>query len=131
MLDESTIVPLYRADFESALISYKERHDENVSMVNAISGDMIRAITVWPNVNVRMQDRGKDFVPASGDPWSWVRFSYSAWQTLANAEGERWFLVARAVVGNHMVYPDGTLPKYIGEFLRIRAHEAMGNSDWS
>ncbi len=126
MLDSSSVIPSRISEFEDILISYKERHDENVSMVNAISPEMARAIAVWPNVPVSMYEIDKEGGPGSSDPWEWVRFSYSSWQTLAGVRGDHWLGVARSVIGNHMVFPDGTLPQYIRAFLVSRAREIMG-----
>ncbi len=113
--------PYHQGRFTTALHEYKDRYDSAIVTLNAVTPDMVKAIAVWPNVAIRV-----NHAEESGNPWDWVRFSPTAWQCLSSVPVCIWVDVMAAVLNNHLVFPDGTLPGYVAEFLTGRAREMLG-----
>jgi len=109
--------------FEEANKRLKVMYENDYTKVNMLSDDLlIRAIVAWPHVLREV----KDGIRENMDPWDMVWYAPGAWMESAMIPRDMERVVMQAVIKNHLVYPDGTIPADVRSLLVKKGMKMAG-----
>ena len=112
--------------FQEALNKYKRNEKPESILLVAQDRHLLRLLAVWDETRIERRRRLSPF-PEGGDDetrwkWLWKNVSYSV-EELASLTDLATGVVEKKVgvlIGNRLVYPDGTMTRLAAQFLRIR-----------
>jgi hypothetical protein len=122
--------------FQETLDTYKQNEKPESVLLVAQDRHLLRLLAVWDETRVQRRRRLSPF-PENGDDemcwqWLWINACYSV-EELAGLTGFSTDAVEKkmgVLIGNRLVYPDGTMSQLAAQFLRIRVLSLfrVGNS---
>lgn len=112
------------ASFEDVLEEMKGLEFDK-SLLLVLDDDMVKMIAAWP-VARRIYIKRPLPDPDLPEIWGNVGFFMSNWTALANVSESNGWRVWKTIVTHGMIYPDGTLPKEVSEYLITRVDVFMG-----
>lgn len=111
--------------FGNCVKKLKEKHEDNIVSVNLLSdASIVRAVAAWPMVprEVRLDATEKE------NPWDMVWYAPGVWMEAALIPPDMERSVMLTVKQNHLVYPDGDMPRYVRAYLVRRGKRLVGIS---
>jgi len=112
--------------FKTAVKVYKKEHPGDLVSLNILSNDMVAmAVSAWPNVP-RSINRSLCYEMKT---WDMVWYPKDVWRVMAMVPSSDWDAVRMAVIGNHLVYPDGELPVQVRDALSNMGRQMAGGDE--
>ncbi|HNT35928.1 MAG TPA: hypothetical protein PKH07_13135, partial [bacterium] len=83
---------------------------------------LMRMVVSWPNLPRRHQPQGEGHGPSDDDTWRWlwdnVSYDIKQWGLMSGIPENFTSEFREVLVGNRLIYPDGTVNKFIERYLR-------------
>lgn len=100
--------------FEKAVAELKEEHPGDTVQINLLTDSAVmRAVSAWAHVGREVRFDAYEMT----DPWKMIWYAPGPWMEAARVPRSEERGVMLAIRQNHLVYPDGTLPKYVERYL--------------
>jgi hypothetical protein len=111
--------------YAEKLAHFKENERPEIVLLIADDPDLIKIIVAWTNTTVM---RAEKLSPLRGDSdsevwdWLWRNAAYSREELIANSALLEYGFERRMtpLVGNRVLYPDGTVNSFVQRYLRDR-----------
>lgn len=114
--------------FAEGLAKFKHKENPEVILLVADDADLIRIIVAWPNTAVRKSRRPTRLrSDCEHEIWEWLwkntKFSRAEllWKSGISEHGFGRKL--ETLIGNRVLYPDGTVNSFVHRYLRERVLE--------
>ena len=113
--------------FAEKLAYFKQNEKPEVVLLVADNPELTKIIIAWTNINV---ERINELIPLSNDSereiWKWLwqntKFSLAELKEKADISVADYVLEKKMkpLIGNRIIYPDGTINSYIQRYLKER-----------
>jgi hypothetical protein len=113
--------------FTEKLAYFKQNEKPEVVLLVADNPELIKIIIAWSNIDIKRVD---DLTQLNNDSekciWEWLwqntKFSLTELKEKADISVADYVLENRMkpLIGNHIVYPDGTINSYVQRYLKER-----------
>jgi hypothetical protein len=111
--------------YAEKLAYFKENEKPEVALLIGDDADLIKLIIAWANTTVTRAD---EFFPLQGNSdsevwqWLWRHTRYSREDFLAKSALFEYTFDKKIIplIGNRIVYPDGTIHSFVQRYLRDR-----------
>ncbi|MDP2857835.1 MAG: hypothetical protein Q8P50_07655 [Bacillota bacterium] len=113
--------------YQQKLVWFKQNERPEIVLLIADDAERVKIVIAWTNLNVRRADKLTALKSESeNDVWEWLwqncRYSRSelmekAGMSLSESMLER---KMKPLIGNRVVYPDGTVNSFVQRYLRDR-----------
>lgn len=113
--------------YQQKLVWFKQNERPEIVLIIANDAGRVKIVIAWTNLNVRRADKLTALKSESeNDVWEWLwqncRYSRSelmekAGMSLSESMLER---KMKPLIGNRVVYPDGTVNSFVQRYLRDR-----------
>jgi hypothetical protein len=115
------------AMFAEKLAYFKQNEKPEVVLLVADNPEFIKIIVVWPILDVKWEENDSRLPEDSEkEVWDWLwkntRFSLAELKEKADIPLADWVLEKkmRPLIGNRVIYPDGTINSYVQRYLKER-----------
>lgn len=109
--------------FREAVVKFKKEHPGDLLQVNLLTDEeVVRAVAAWPNVPREINKGASDM----DDPWKMIWYAPGTWMDMARIPLQLELGVMLAVRQNNLIYPDGTLPRYVRMHLEENGRIMLG-----
>jgi hypothetical protein len=113
--------------YSDKLRGFKQNEKPEAVLMIADNSEFIKIIVAWTNLDVRCADELTRLVGKSeNEIWKWLwentRFSLTELKEKSGVPCLESVLGNRLIplIGNHVIYPDGTVNSYVQRYLRER-----------
>jgi len=111
--------------YEEKLKWFKENEKPEAVLFIGDDPEMIKVVVAWPNMVVKRAD---DLTPPEGDSeseiwdWLWRNTTYSREELITKSSLSTYALDGKLapLIGNRVLYPDGTVNSFVARYLRER-----------
>ncbi len=113
--------------FAEKLAYFKQNEKPEVVLLVADNSEFIKIIVTWPILDITWEEKA---IGLPGDSekevWDWLwkntRFSLAELKEKADIPFAEWVLKKkmRPLIGNRVIYPDGTVNSYVQRYLKER-----------
>src|SRR4030042_6781190 len=115
------------AIFAEKLAYFKQNEKAEVVLLVADNPEFIKILVVWPILDVKWEENDSRLPGDSErEVWDWLwkntRFSLVELKEKADIPLADWVLEKkmRPLIGNRVIYPDGTINSYVQRYLKER-----------
>lgn len=116
--------------YQTLLQSFKDEETPESILLVAGNGELTRIAVAWTSVETK---RAKRLSPRRGDTsselWDWLwqntEFSRDAFLDRIPSAGAKTARNFDTLVANHVLYPDGTVNRFLQQYLRSRVIRQM------
>ena len=108
--------------YAKKLICFKENERPEAVLLMANNHQLMRMLVTWPNVAVKPACTTEATDSSDEEVWNWLwentAYNPKEWSSKSGVSSS-FFEESRAIlIGNRLVYPDGTLNKFVERYLR-------------
>ena len=121
------LVTLSKKEFQKHVDKWKKGRGEDLLLAHLLDDPyVVRAIVAWKNVPRKICP----IVLHEGlSPWSIIGYPVESWMKAARVPREEEKSVITCVLQNDLVYPDGTIPDVVREYLEESANLMLGRDE--
>ncbi len=122
-----------KTDYASELEWFKDNEKPEPTLLVANSPQQIRIVVAWTNTTVKRRKRlTKRPSSSEADRWEWLwentEFSQDELMAKSAVPQGSFDIRLTALVGNRVLYPDGTVNSFVNRYLHEKVLKLLGGS---